>query len=98
MYPWSRAVSAPAMPGPAAETFEVRHERPQDLVEPQHRDGEVGALQAQARVADDQREEDGGTAAHGRGREPGPAGLRYQNRPGIGAGAEERHVAERDVA
>ena len=82
----------------AGQILEVRHERAEDLVETEHRDREVGPLEPEARVADDEREDAGAEPARERGQAPRPAGLGDQDRTRVGAGAEERDVAERDVA
>ena len=82
----------------ARDPLEVRHEGAQHLVEAEHGDREVGALEAQARVADDHREQDGGGAARQRGKGPRPAGAGDEECARVGARTEEGDVAERDVA
>jgi len=83
---------------PARQPLEVGYGDPQHLVEAEHGDREVGALEAQAGKPDDEGEHDGAQPAREGGEEPGPAELGDEDACGVGAHAEEGNVAEGHVA
>jgi hypothetical protein len=74
------------------------HERLHDLAYRDRGDGEVVSAQPEHRVADDLRQQDGEERAREHARPRCQAEARDEHRRGVGAGAEEDGMAERDLA